>query len=58
VLLRRAQQAGAVRCEITTPDLITLLMGLLRAVNDTPPGMAGRLFTVVADGLRPPAPSA
>jgi AcrR family transcriptional regulator len=56
-VLRRAQEAGAVRREITTPDLIALLMGLLRTVRDTPPGTAGRLFTVVADGLRPPGGS-
>jgi AcrR family transcriptional regulator len=58
-LLRRAQQAGAVRPEITTPDLIILLKGLLRSINEAPPGapsqaLADRLLTVVADGLRPP----
>lgn len=53
-LLRRAQQVGAARADLTTLDLITLLMGLLRAVHDTPPGTATHLFTVVADGLRPP----
>jgi AcrR family transcriptional regulator len=57
-LLRRAQQAGAVRPEITTADLIVLLKGLLRSINDAPPGpasraLADRLLTVVADGLRP-----
>jgi len=55
-LLARAQQAGAVRPEITTPDLIILLTGLLRATNGTPPGTATRLFTIAADGLRPPRP--
>jgi AcrR family transcriptional regulator len=58
VLLRRAQQAGAVRHEITTPDIIILLKGLLRSINDAPPGaaapaLADRLLTVVTDGLRP-----
>jgi AcrR family transcriptional regulator len=58
VLLRRAQRAGAVRPEITTPDIIILLKGLLRSINDAPPGtasraLADRLLTVVADGLRP-----
>jgi AcrR family transcriptional regulator len=58
VLLRRAQQAGAVRPEITTPDIIILIKGLLRSINDAPPGaasqeLADRLLTVVADGLRP-----
>ena len=57
-LLRRAQQAGAVRPEITTPDIIALLKGLLRSINDAPPGPVGqsqadRLLTVVTDGLRP-----
>jgi len=57
-LLRRAQEAGAVRPDITTPDLIVLLKGLLRSINDTPPGAAGpdltdRLLAVVTDGLRP-----
>jgi AcrR family transcriptional regulator len=58
VLLRRAQRAGAVRPEITTPDIIVLLKGLLRSINDAPsgaasPALADRLLTVVADGLRP-----
>jgi len=57
-LLRRAQQAGAVRPEITTLDIVTLLKGLLRTINDAPPGpaskaLADRLLTVVTDGLRP-----
>jgi AcrR family transcriptional regulator len=59
VLLRRAQQAGAVRADITTPDLMALLKGLLHTINDRPPdggdqGLADRLLTVVFDGLRPP----
>jgi AcrR family transcriptional regulator len=58
VLLHRAQQAGAVRPEIATPDIIILLKGLLRSINDAPPGtesqaLADRLITVVTDGLRP-----
>jgi AcrR family transcriptional regulator len=57
VLLRRAQQAGAVRADITTQDLTALLKGLLRTINDRPPGIgdegrADRLLTVVTDGLR------
>jgi AcrR family transcriptional regulator len=60
VLLHRAQQAGAVRADITTPDLIALFKGLIRAINDALPGAedqgrAGRLMTVVAAGLRQPA---
>ena len=57
-LLRRAKQASAVRPEIARPDIIILLKGVLRSVNDAPPGpasqaLADRLLTVVADGLRP-----
>jgi AcrR family transcriptional regulator len=59
VLLRRAQQAGAVRADVTTQDLIALLKGLLATINDRPPGTGDqgrtdRLLAVVADGLRRP----
>jgi AcrR family transcriptional regulator len=58
MLLHRAQQAGTVRPGITTPDIIILLKGLLRSINDAPPGpasraLADRLLTVITDGLRP-----
>jgi AcrR family transcriptional regulator len=58
-LLHRAQEAGAVRPDVTMPDLIVLLKGLLRSLQDTPPGGDGeaqrqRLFRVIADGLRHP----
>jgi AcrR family transcriptional regulator len=58
VLLRRAQQAGAVRAGITTPDLIILLKGLLSTIKDMPPGrvdpaQCDRVLAVVTDGLRP-----
>lgn len=57
-LLRRAQAAGAVRSDVTPPDLVILLKGLLRSMHDTPDGDAGesqrqRLFGVVTSGLRP-----
>jgi AcrR family transcriptional regulator len=57
-LLRRAQDAGAVRPDITTPDLVILLKGLLRSISEAPPGTADpdlsdRLLAVVTDGLRP-----
>jgi AcrR family transcriptional regulator len=57
VLLRRAQQAGAVRADVTTQDLTALLKGLLRTINDLPAGTGDqgrtdRLLTVVTDGLR------
>jgi AcrR family transcriptional regulator len=61
VLLRRAQQAGAVRADVRTPDLIVLLKGMLRSILDASPGGAvdlalrERVFAVLADGLRPPA---
>jgi AcrR family transcriptional regulator len=57
LLLRRAQQAGAVRSDIDTPDLLALLKGIAHTVNDRPPGtedqgLADRLLAVVTDGLR------
>jgi AcrR family transcriptional regulator len=57
VLLRRAQQAGAVRPDISTPDLLVLLKGLVRSINDgqqagAGPELTGRLMSVVFDGLR------
>jgi AcrR family transcriptional regulator len=57
VLLRRAQQAGAVRADVTTHDLTALLKGLLRTINDLPSGTGeqgrtDRLLAVVTDGLR------
>jgi AcrR family transcriptional regulator len=59
LLLRRAQQAGAVRPDISTPDLLLLLKGLVRSINDgqqagAGPELTGRLIAVVIDGLRPP----
>ena len=59
-LLRHAQQAGAVRADITASDLSVLLKGLLRSINDQSPGAADpdlgdRLLAVVTDGLRPPS---
>jgi hypothetical protein len=58
VLLRRAQQAGTVRPDITTLDVIALLKGLLTTINDAPrgptdQGRVARLPAVVTDGLRP-----
>jgi AcrR family transcriptional regulator len=59
-LLHRAQQAGAVRPDITMDDLIVLLKGLMSSLRDLPPGPAGaaqrdRVLAVLTDGLRPPA---
>jgi AcrR family transcriptional regulator len=59
VLLRRAQEAGAVRADISTPDLIVLLKGLLASIQDvsadaTDPAVRDRVFAVLTDGLRRP----
>ena len=59
VLLRQAQQAGAVRADITASDLSVLLKGLLSSINDRSPGAADpafgeRMLAVITDGLRPP----
>ena len=61
-LLHRAQQAGAVRANVTAPDLIRLLKGAFASINDTSmgapdPATADLVFTVLSDGLRPPSPS-
>jgi AcrR family transcriptional regulator len=56
-LLERAQAAGAVRPGITADDLITMFKGILAAVHEKPdPDRSARLFAVLLDGLRPPAP--
>jgi AcrR family transcriptional regulator len=59
VLLRRAQEAGAVRAGIRAPDLIVLLKGLLASIQDAQAGAADpalrdRLLAVLTDGLRRP----
>ena len=60
VLLRRAQQAGAVRADVSTPDLIVLVKGLMASIQDpsagaADPALRDRVFAVLADGLRTPA---
>lgn len=57
-LLRRAQQAGAVRPELTPDDLIAVLIGVSRAVEHAGDGAAGRerVTTALLSGLRPPPP--
>jgi AcrR family transcriptional regulator len=54
VLLRRAQQAGAVRADITTGDLIVLFKGLLSTLREVEPDPAtrDRLVAVITNGLR------
>jgi AcrR family transcriptional regulator len=55
VLLRNAQAAGTVRADISTPELIVLLKGLIRSIQDPAgPPVSDRILAVVADGLRPP----
>ena len=55
VLLRRAQEAGAVRAGIGVPDLLVLLKALLQAAGESPdPTALDRIAAVVRDGLRPP----
>jgi len=58
-LLRRAQRAGAVRADIRPGDLGALILGCLalhRHASDE--DTAGRLITVVRDGLRAPGVAA
>ena len=53
LLLRRAQQAGAVRAGIVTSDLIVLLKGMFAALaGSADPALHERVFAVLADGLR------
>lgn len=55
LLLRRAQQAGAVRGDVRLPDLIVLLKGMFAGLAGTSdPALRDLVFTVLADGLRPP----
>jgi AcrR family transcriptional regulator len=55
LLLRRAQQAGAVRGDVRIPDLIVLLKGMFAGLAGTSdPALRDLVFTVLADGLRPP----
>jgi AcrR family transcriptional regulator len=58
VLLRRAQEAGAVRADIGTRDLVVLFKAILTGIQETPAGTADsalrdRVFAVLTDGLRP-----
>src|SRR5580704_5781344 len=55
LLLRRAQHAGAVRIDVTTPDLIVLLKGMFASLAGTAdPALRELVFAVLCDGLRPP----
>jgi AcrR family transcriptional regulator len=54
VLLRRAQQAGAVRTDIGVSELVALLKSVVAGIHEAPadPELQGRIFAVIADGLR------
>jgi AcrR family transcriptional regulator len=58
-LLTRAQRTGEVRRDIGIVDLMALLRGTFVAASheDGGTGLAGRVLTVVCDGLRVTAPS-
>jgi len=58
LLLRRAQQAGAVRPDLRAEDLISLVVGASHAVEHiaADPQAQQRVITVILDGLRPTPP--
>ncbi|MBM7788122.1 TetR/AcrR family transcriptional regulator [Tenggerimyces flavus] len=55
VLLTRAQEAGAVRDDVQVPDVVALIAGAVLAAqrHDQDDAIAGRVLTVISDGLRP-----
>lgn len=55
VLLRRAQEAGAVRTDVRTPEVLALLFGVARAAEGTTGNapLRERVLGIVYDGLRP-----
>jgi AcrR family transcriptional regulator len=54
-LLTRAQQADAVRRDVTVAELIALMLAVARVPDQTPDGSAlrSRVLGIVFDGLRP-----
>jgi hypothetical protein len=57
VLLRRAQDAGAARADVT-PDVVLSLVGATcQAAGHSDGTPAGDLLSIVCDGLRPQAVS-
>jgi AcrR family transcriptional regulator len=59
VLLRRAQEAGAVRADVGIRELIVLFKGMVVSIRGGPAGAANEalrmsIFAVITDGLRPP----
>jgi AcrR family transcriptional regulator len=55
VLLRRAQEAGAVRDDVQLPEFYALLIGMSRGAATVPldPAVQARALAVIFDGLRP-----
>ncbi|WP_432972769.1 TetR/AcrR family transcriptional regulator [Dactylosporangium sp. CA-233914] len=53
VLLRRAQEAGAVRADLTTAELHAVIAGTLVMEQRLPASAKGRGLRLVADGLTP-----
>jgi AcrR family transcriptional regulator len=52
-LLRRAQDAGAVRADVSVEDLHALVIGAIAAARAAPSSDVPRVVGLVADGLRP-----
>ena len=52
-LLRRAQEAGAVRADVSVGDLHALVIGAIAATRAAESGDVPRVAGLVADGLRP-----
>lgn len=55
-LVRRAQDAGAVRADITGTDVVLLMCApghIVQSVPDAPPGLWRRYLGMIFDGLRP-----
>lgn len=54
-LLRRAQEAGAVRTDVGIADLHAVVVGAVAAARSVAAGDAGRVTALVCDALRPRA---
>lgn len=52
-LLKRAQEAGEVRPDVTISDLFALVMGACAFAGEHADSSAGRMLSVVCAGLRP-----
>ena len=56
VLLRRAQDAAAVRADVTPDAVLSLVMATCHAAGHSGPTPACDLLAIVCDGLRPQVP--